>query len=62
MKKFLILSAMLCMAACSTTTQLPDLRGETVRPLNASRWDYQQALQDKQREIGVRPVVSDSEN
>ncbi|WP_120632542.1 hypothetical protein [Ruegeria sp. EL01] len=41
-------------AGCATTTPLPDVRGSVVRPLNATQWDYQEALEQKQAEIGVK--------
>lgn len=53
MKK-LIYIALLSAAGCATTTPLPDVRGSVVRPLNPTQWDYQDALQRKQAEIGVK--------
>lgn len=50
----LILVALLGVAGCATTTPLPDVRGSVVRPLNPTQWDYQEAVQQKQAEIGVR--------
>jgi hypothetical protein len=53
MKK-IILVALLGVAGCATTTPLPDVRGSVVRPLNPTQWDYLEALQRKQAEIGVK--------
>lgn len=61
MNKIILLSAMLGMAACSTTTPLPDVRGSMVRPLNPTKWEYEAALLDKQKEIGVNPELSKAE-
>lgn len=41
-------------AGCATTTPLPTVQGSIVRPLNPTQWDYQEALQRKQSEIGVK--------
>jgi len=49
-----ILIALLLVAGCATTTPLPDVRGSVVRPLNPTQWNYQDALQRKQAEIGVK--------
>lgn len=46
--------ALLFAAGCASTTPLPDVQGSVVRPLNPTQWDYQDALQRKQSEIGVR--------
>ena len=46
--------ALLLAAGCASTTPLPDVQGSVVRPLNPTQWDYQDALQHKQAEIGVR--------
>ncbi len=46
--------ALLLAAGCASTTPLPDVQGSVVRPLNPTQWDYQDALQRKQAEIGVR--------
>ncbi len=48
------LFALLFAAGCASTTPLPDVQGSVVRPLNPTQWDYQDALQRKQAEIGVR--------
>ncbi|MGB7243159.1 MAG: hypothetical protein WBC93_13865 [Sulfitobacter sp.] len=48
------LIALLLAAGCATTTPLPDARGSVVRPLNPTQWNYQDALQRKQAEIGVK--------
>lgn len=48
------LIALLLAAGCASTTPLPDVRGSVVRPLNPTQWDYQDALQRKQAEIGVK--------
>ncbi|WP_282128039.1 hypothetical protein [Roseobacter litoralis] len=53
MKK-MTLFALLLVAGCATLTPLPDVRGSVVRPLNPTEWDYQDALERKQAEIGVR--------
>jgi hypothetical protein len=46
--------ALLLAAGCASTTPLPDVRGSVVRPLNPTQWDYKDALQRKQAEIGVK--------
>ncbi|WP_299869834.1 hypothetical protein [uncultured Roseobacter sp.] len=46
--------ALLLAAGCASTTTLPDVQGSVVRPLNPTQWNYQDALQRKQAEIGVR--------
>ncbi len=48
------LIALLGLAGCATTTPLPDVRGSVVRPLNPTQWEYQDALERKQAEIGVK--------
>ncbi len=48
------LIALLGVAGCATTTPLPDVRGSVVRPLNPTHWEYQDALERKQAEIGVK--------
>ena len=53
MKQLAIL-ALLFAAGCASTTPLPDVQGSVLRPLNPTQWDYQDALQHKQAEIGVR--------
>jgi len=62
MRKFIVV-AMLGVAGCATTTPLPDVRGSVVRPLNPTQWDYQESLQQKQAEIGVKGngAINDSE-
>ena len=52
--KIITAIALLFVAGCATTTPLPDVRGSVVRPLNPTQWDYRQALQQKQAEIGVK--------
>lgn len=54
MKQIIIFALLLGVAGCATTTPLPDVRGSVVRPLNPTQWDYQEALQHKQAEIGVK--------
>ncbi|WP_299960851.1 hypothetical protein [uncultured Roseobacter sp.] len=46
--------ALVLAAGCASTTPLPDVQGSVVRPLNPTQWNYQDALQRKQAEIGVR--------
>ncbi|WP_282063602.1 hypothetical protein [Roseobacter litoralis] len=48
------LITLLFAAGCASTTPLPDLRGSVVRPLNPTQWKYQDALERKQAEIGVK--------
>ncbi|MGY9048371.1 hypothetical protein P775_20135 [Puniceibacterium antarcticum] len=51
---------LLAASACATTTPLPDVKGSVVRPLNPTKWDYQAAVLDKQKEIGVTPRIEDA--
>lgn len=51
--KLTMLFALLLVAGCATFTPLPDVRGSVVRPLNPTKWDYQDALERKQAQIGV---------
>ena len=51
MKKLVLLMAVLSISACATTTPLPDVKGSVVRPLNPTKWDYQAAVLEKQKEI-----------
>ena len=60
MKKLVLLMAVLSISACATTTPLPDVKGSVVRPLNPTKWDYQAAVIEKQREIGVTPQIADT--
>lgn len=53
MKKITLI-ALLFAAGCASTTPLPDVRGSVVRPLNPTQWEYQDALERKQAEIGVK--------
>lgn len=48
------LFTLLFTAGCASTTPLPDVQGSVVRPLNPTQWNYQDALQRKQAEIGVK--------
>ena len=48
------LIALLGVAGCASTTPLPDVSGSVVRPLNPTQWEYQDALERKQAEIGVK--------
>lgn len=58
MKTVILLTLVLCASACaSRTTPLPDVSGSTVRPLNPTQWDYQAAVLQKQKEIGVAPRI-----
>lgn len=57
MRRLFLLTAVLGLAACSTVTPLPDVRGSVVRPLNPTRWDYETSLLAKQKEIGVAPAL-----
>ena len=41
-------------------TTLPDVKGSVVRPLNPTKWDYQAAVLEKQKEIGVTPQIADT--
>lgn len=52
--KLTMLFALPLVAGCATLTPLPDVQGSVVRPLNPTEWDYQDALERKQAEIGVR--------
>ena len=52
--KHLAFLALLGAAGCASTTPLPDVQGSVLRPLNPTKWDYQEALERKQAEIGVR--------
>lgn len=52
--KLTTLFALLLVAGCATLTPLPDVRGSVVRPLNPTKWDYQNALERKQAQIGVK--------
>lgn len=52
--KLIVILALLGVAGCATTTPLPTVQGSIVRPLNPTQWDYQEALQRKQAEIGVK--------
>ncbi len=60
MKKLVLLMAVLSISACAATTPLPDVKGSAVRPLNPTKWDYQAAVLEKQKEIGVTPQISDT--
>ena len=60
MKKLVLLMAVLSISACATTTLLPDVKGSVVRPLNPTKWDYQAAVLEKQKEIGVTPQIADT--
>ncbi|WP_420006707.1 hypothetical protein [Arenibacterium sp. LLYu02] len=60
MKKLVLLMAALSISACAATTPLPDVKGSAVRPLNPTKWDYQAAVLEKQKEIGVTPQISDT--
>lgn len=57
MRLLLFSTALLGLAACSSVTPLPDVRGSAVRPLNPTKWDYETALLAKQKEIGVTPAL-----
>ncbi|MCE6958118.1 hypothetical protein LAZ40_03485 [Cereibacter sphaeroides] len=59
MRNIFLLVAMLTMAACGGTTPLPEVRGSTVRPLNPTKWDYEDAVARKQREIGLHPQMGE---
>lgn len=52
--KNITLFALLLAAGCASTTPLPDVQGSVVRPLNPTQWNYQDALERKQAEIGVK--------
>jgi hypothetical protein len=39
---------------CAKTTPLPTVDGSTVRALNPTKWNYQNALKRKQTELGSR--------
>lgn len=52
MKKMIAI-ALISATGCSTTTPLPDVRNSVVRPLNPTLWNYQEALNKKQAEIGT---------
>ena len=60
MKKLVLVMAVLSISACATTTPLPDVKGSVVRPLNPTKWDYQTAVLEKQKEIGVTPQIADT--
>lgn len=53
MGKTALLITIFALAACSSTTPLPDVQGSVVRPLNPTKWDYQEAVLQKQKEIGI---------
>ena len=59
MKFYVLLMAFLGLTACATTTPLPDVAGTQVRPLNPTKWNYQDAVLEKQKEIGVSPRIAD---
>ena len=60
MKFSVLLTAVLGLTACATTTPLPNVAGTQVRPLNPTKWNYQDAVLQKQKEIGVSPRISDT--
>lgn len=61
MKKLFVLAAALGATACTPVTPLPDVRGSMVRPLNPTKWNYQEAVLQKQKEIGLaNPADQDS--
>jgi hypothetical protein len=60
MQKPALLMIVLSVSACASTTPLPDVAGSVVRPLNPTKWDYQTAVLEKQKEIGVAPRITDS--
>lgn len=51
--KYYIIVLSLLVAGCSQVTPLPQSDPTTLRPMNPTKWDSTQAMDDMRKELGV---------